>query len=228
MQVNVSGEASKSGVAPDATLDLLHAIAPLPRLALRGLMGIAEAAPDPARQRAQFGRLRELFEAARAAGLPLDTLSMGMSADLEAAIAEGATLVRVGPALFGARSAGSMNHEHHLIGGGNVARALLGGLIARGRTSGRWRSSTSTPMRGRPWRHASVLRRSQPSNRLRRLADIIAYTVKPQHVLARRASWPRCSNGKSCSPSPRASVCRTFALAAGYRRLVRAMLAFRH
>ena len=105
VQVNISGEASKSGVAPNETLDLLRVLAPLPRLALRGLMGIAEAAPDPARQRAQFGRLRGLFEAARAAGLPLDTLSMGMSADLEAAIAEGATLVRVGTALFGARSA---------------------------------------------------------------------------------------------------------------------------
>ena len=105
MQVNISGEASKSGVAPDAALDLLHAIAPLPRLALRGLMGIAEAAARCRAAARSSARLRELFEAARAAGLTLDTLSMGMSADLEAAIAEGATLVRVGTALFGARSA---------------------------------------------------------------------------------------------------------------------------
>ena len=104
VQVNISGEASKSGIAPDEALALLHAVAALPRLALRGLMGIAEPAPDPVRQRAQFRRLRELFEEARAAGLELDTLSMGMSADLEAAIAEGATLVRIGTALFGARS----------------------------------------------------------------------------------------------------------------------------
>ena len=104
VQVNISGEASKSGVAPDEALALLREVAALPRLRLRGLMGISEPAPDPAVQRAQFARLRELFTAARAAGLELDTLSMGMSADLESAIAEGATMVRVGTALFGARS----------------------------------------------------------------------------------------------------------------------------
>ena len=103
VQVNISGESSKSGVAPDETLALLQVVAALPRLALRGLMGIAEPSPDAARQRGQFRRLRELFEAACAAGLALDTLSMGMSADLEPAIAEGATLVRIGTALFGAR-----------------------------------------------------------------------------------------------------------------------------
>ncbi len=103
VQVNISGEASKSGVAPDAALALASAIAALPRIALRGFMGIAEATPDRARQGAQFHVLRELFDAARARGLALDTLSMGMSADLEAAIAEGATLVRLGTALFGDR-----------------------------------------------------------------------------------------------------------------------------
>ena len=103
VQVNISGEASKGGVAPDAALALAHAIAPLPRIALRGFMGIAEATTDSVRQRAQFRLLRELFDAARAGGLALDTLSMGMSADLEAAIAEGATLVRLGTALFGER-----------------------------------------------------------------------------------------------------------------------------
>jgi pyridoxal phosphate enzyme (YggS family) len=105
VQVNISGEPSKSGVAPAEALGLAQAIAALPGLALRGFMGIAEATPDSARQRAQFHVLRELFDAARAAGLELDTLSMGMSADLEAAIAEGATLVRLGTALFGARVA---------------------------------------------------------------------------------------------------------------------------
>ncbi len=103
VQVNISGEASKSGVAPDSALALAGAIAPLPRIVLRGFMGIAAATSDSVRQRAQFHLLRELFEAARAGGLALDTLSMGMSADLEAAIAEGATLVRLGTALFGER-----------------------------------------------------------------------------------------------------------------------------
>jgi pyridoxal phosphate enzyme (YggS family) len=105
VQVNISGEPGKSGVAPAEALGLAQAIATLPGLALRGFMGIAEATPDGAQQRAQFHVLRELFDAARAGGLELDTLSMGMSADLEAAIAEGATLVRLGTALFGARVA---------------------------------------------------------------------------------------------------------------------------
>jgi pyridoxal phosphate enzyme (YggS family) len=103
VQVNISGEASKSGVEPDAALALLRSVIRLPRLAVRGLMGIAEETPDVARQRAQFRTLRDLFESARAEGIALDTLSMGMTADFEAAIAEGATLVRVGTALFGAR-----------------------------------------------------------------------------------------------------------------------------
>ena len=103
VQVNISGEASKAGVAPAEALALATSIARLPRLRLRGFMGIAEPTPEAQRQRAQFRILRELCERGRAAGLSLDTLSMGMSADLEAAIAEGATLVRVGTALFGAR-----------------------------------------------------------------------------------------------------------------------------
>ena len=104
VQVNISGEASKSGVAPDATLALLRSVSSLRQLAVRGLMGIAEATPDVARQRPQFRMLRELFDAAHAEGMELDTLSMGMTQDLEAAIAEGATLVRVGTALFGPRA----------------------------------------------------------------------------------------------------------------------------
>jgi pyridoxal phosphate enzyme (YggS family) len=105
VQVNISGEDAKSGCAPDAALALAQAVARMPRLALRGFMGIAEETADAARQRAQFRILRGLFDAARAAGLALDTLSMGMSADVEAAIAEGATLVRIGSALFGPRPA---------------------------------------------------------------------------------------------------------------------------
>jgi hypothetical protein len=103
VQVNISGENTKSGCVPDVALTLAQAVARLPRLALRGFMGIAEETVDTARQRAQFRILRGLFDAARATGLALDTLSMGMSADMEAAIMEGATLVRIGSALFGPR-----------------------------------------------------------------------------------------------------------------------------
>ena len=111
VQVNISGETSKSGVAPGEALPLAQAIAKLPRLRLRGLMGIAEPTAEVARQRAQFRSLRQCFDACRTAGLPVDTLSMGMSADLEAAIAEGATMVRVGSAIFGARDAGDARVE---------------------------------------------------------------------------------------------------------------------
>jgi PLP dependent protein len=104
LQVNVSGEATKSGVLPDDLAPLAHAVAALPRLALRGLMAIPEPAGDFEAQRRPHRRLRELLEALRRDGLALDTLSMGMSADLEAAIAEGATMVRVGNAIFGERA----------------------------------------------------------------------------------------------------------------------------
>jgi pyridoxal phosphate enzyme (YggS family) len=104
VQVNVSGETSKSGVAPEALPALARAVAALPKLRLRGLMSIPEPVEGFAEQRVPHRRLRELFDGLRRDGLALDTLSMGMSADLEAAIAEGATLVRVGSALFGARA----------------------------------------------------------------------------------------------------------------------------
>lgn len=103
IEVNVSGEASKSGVAPQDASALAHAISGLPRLRLRGLMAIPAPSRDAAARRAQFRAVRELFERLRAEGLELDTLSMGMSSDMEAAIAEGATMVRVGTAIFGAR-----------------------------------------------------------------------------------------------------------------------------
>ena len=106
LQVNVSGEASKSGVAPADALPLALAVAALPNLRLRGLMAIPEPAGSFEAQRRPHRALRELLEALQAADprlARLDTLSMGMSADLEAAIAEGATIVRVGSAIFGAR-----------------------------------------------------------------------------------------------------------------------------
>lgn len=103
LQVNISGEASKSGVTLEALPELAHAVAGLPRLRLRGLMALPAPVPDFEQQRRAFHRLRQAFEALTAQGIALDTLSMGMSDDLEAAIAEGSTLVRVGSAIFGAR-----------------------------------------------------------------------------------------------------------------------------
>jgi pyridoxal phosphate enzyme (YggS family) len=100
LQVNVSGEASKSGCHPDELPALAQAVTQLPNLHLRGLMTIPEPTDEPTEQRAAFARLRELQQSLN---LDLDTLSMGMSHDLEAAIAEGATWVRIGTALFGAR-----------------------------------------------------------------------------------------------------------------------------
>jgi uncharacterized pyridoxal phosphate-containing UPF0001 family protein len=107
IQVNVSGEASKSGVAPDAVFGLAQTIMRLPRMRLRGLMAIPEPTPDTALQRSRFRMLREIRDDLLRRGIALDTLSMGMSDDLEAAIAEGATLVRVGRAIFGERGAGA-------------------------------------------------------------------------------------------------------------------------
>ena len=104
LQVNISGEASKSGLLPPEVLAVAQAVARLPNLRLRGLMAIPEPAVDAAAQRTPHRALRELLAALNATGLALDTLSMGMSADLEAAVAEGATLVRVGTAIFGGRS----------------------------------------------------------------------------------------------------------------------------
>ena len=104
IQVNVSGEASKSGCAPEQAIELTTAVAKLPGLCLRGLMAIPEPTADTARQRRQFAMLRQTLEQINAArDCRLDTLSMGMTDDLEAAIMEGATMVRIGTAIFGRR-----------------------------------------------------------------------------------------------------------------------------
>ena len=103
IQVNVDGGATKSGVRPLEALALAQQVATLPRLRLRGVMSIPEPAPDFATACAVFARVRALFDAMNAEGLTLDTLSIGMSADLEAAIQAGSTLVRVGTAIFGGR-----------------------------------------------------------------------------------------------------------------------------
>jgi PLP dependent protein len=103
VQVNVSGESSKAGVAPAAAGELARAVAGLPGIRLRGLMSIPEPCDDVAGQRAAHRMLRELMAALNREGMALDTLSMGMTADVEAAIMEGATLVRIGTAIFGAR-----------------------------------------------------------------------------------------------------------------------------
>lgn len=103
IEVNVSGEATKSGVAPDALEALVAAVSRLPRLRLRGLMAVPEPSDDPALQLRPFEQLRELRDALNGRGFALDTLSMGMSDDFEAAIAAGSTMVRVGTAIFGPR-----------------------------------------------------------------------------------------------------------------------------
>ncbi|WP_422098338.1 YggS family pyridoxal phosphate-dependent enzyme [Variovorax sp.] len=103
LQVNVDGGANKSGVTPEEALPLAHAVAALPQLVLRGLMAIPEPAPDFEAQRALFLRATALFDQIRDAGIALDTLSLGMSADLEAAVSAGSTMVRIGTAIFGGR-----------------------------------------------------------------------------------------------------------------------------
>ncbi len=106
IEVNISGEASKSGVKPEEVAALARTVAALPNLRLRGLMTVPAPTEDVAEQRAAFARLRGLFEQLNNQGLQLDTLSMGMSHDFKSAILEGATVVRVGTAIFGARHYG--------------------------------------------------------------------------------------------------------------------------
>lgn len=105
LEVRLSAEQSKGGVAHKELAQLAHAVAALPRLRLRGLMVLPPATVEPERQREPFALLAQYLEELRASTSGLDTLSMGMSADMEAAIAEGATMVRIGTALFGARAA---------------------------------------------------------------------------------------------------------------------------
>ncbi|MDB5961903.1 MAG: hypothetical protein JWP59_3197 [Massilia sp.] len=104
LQVNISGEASKSGVAPADLPELARQVAALPRIKLRGLMAIPEPETDVSKQRAAFAQVRALFDQLNQDGYQLDTLSMGMSGDMAAAIAEGATIVRIGSAIFGERT----------------------------------------------------------------------------------------------------------------------------
>lgn len=103
LQVNISGEDSKSGVRPEELADLVKAVSGMPRLKLRGLMAIPEPQSDPEKQRQPFNAMKTLFEELKHTGYDLDTLSMGMSDDMEAAIQEGATTVRIGTAIFGQR-----------------------------------------------------------------------------------------------------------------------------
>lgn len=103
VQVNTSGEDSKSGCAPEEALTLAQAVAKLPRLKLRGIMALPAPSPDPAVQHEALKQVRTHFAQWQAAGLDVDTVSMGMSNDLEAAVQEGATMVRIGTAIFGHR-----------------------------------------------------------------------------------------------------------------------------
>ncbi|MBB3166917.1 hypothetical protein FHS30_000093 [Simiduia aestuariiviva] len=109
LQVNIDAEPSKAGVDVAALPELAHAVAALPNLRLRGLMAIPAPRTDPTAQRQAFARVRALLEQLNREGLALDTLSMGMSGDLAAAVAEGATIVRVGTDIFGARAQSTMN-----------------------------------------------------------------------------------------------------------------------
>jgi len=108
LQINISGEPTKHGLAPAQALELARQVLPLPGLRLRGLMAIPEAVTDPLKQRAAFARMRSLFENLQRnlgeSGSGVDTLSIGMSEDLEAAILEGSTMLRIGTAIFGART----------------------------------------------------------------------------------------------------------------------------
>ena len=104
VQVNISGESSKGGAKPGEAVALAREVAGVEGLRLRGFMGMASFTDDRARQRREFAVLKRTFEDARAAGLDIDTLSMGMSDDFESALAEGATMVRIGTAIFGARA----------------------------------------------------------------------------------------------------------------------------
>ena len=104
IQVNLSGETSKSGVEPQQVKELAEVLSELPRLRLRGLMTLPRPCDELEDQRRPFAALRGILETLNARGLALDTLSMGMTNDMEAAIAEGATIVRIGTAIFGARA----------------------------------------------------------------------------------------------------------------------------
>jgi pyridoxal phosphate enzyme (YggS family) len=115
IQVNIDGGATKAGVLPDAVLALAREVAQLPRLALRGLMTIPEPLADFAAQKAVHLRARALFNELRAAGLAIDTLSMGMTGDLEAAVAAGSTMVRIGTAIFGTRGDQNKRPENPLL-----------------------------------------------------------------------------------------------------------------
>ncbi|MBI5924892.1 MAG: YggS family pyridoxal phosphate-dependent enzyme [Aquabacterium sp.] len=103
IQVNTSGEASKSGAAPDEALELARSVMNLPRLRLRGVMALPAPTSDPALQKAELRNVRVVFDTLRSHGIPLDTLSMGMSGDMEVAVEEGSSMLRVGTALFGNR-----------------------------------------------------------------------------------------------------------------------------
>ncbi len=117
VQVNISGEPTKAGVTTGEVLALCEKIAPLERVRLRGLMAIPEPTQDVALQRARFSEVRRLKESLARQGVHLDTLSMGMSDDMEAAIAEGATMVRIGTAIFGAREPAKKNDDYKKAAG---------------------------------------------------------------------------------------------------------------
>ena len=226
VQVNVSGEATKSGVDPAAALELARYVATLPNLRLRGIMGIPEPTANAERLREQFRALRACFDACRAAGLAVDTLSMGMSADLELAIAEGATEVRLGTAIFGARRGGG-NLKVTFVGGGNMASAIIGGLISRGAAAAdlrvvepldaqRERLAARFPGLGL---HAAATAAAIDG------ADLVVLAVKPQQMRdAARQLAPSVDSVALVLTIAAGVRCADLARwLGGYRRIVRAM-----
>ena len=131
LQVNVDEEDSKSGVTPDALPALAAACVELPNIQLRGLMCLPAVREELDEQRVPFSVLRKLAEKLRTGGIDMDTLSMGMTADFRAAILEGATIVRIGTALFGRASKMDYGKVAY-VGGGNMTRALAGGMLSAG------------------------------------------------------------------------------------------------
>ena len=189
LQVNVSGEASKSGCAPEDLPALAEAVKQLPNLRLRGLMAIPEPTAERAAQHAAFARLRELL---LDLNLGLDTLSMGMSDDLEAAIGEGATWVRIGTALFGARDYGAPALKESpmstpriaFIGAGNMAASLIGGLRAQGVPAAQIRASDPGAEQRAKIAGEFAIDVVESNAEAVADADVVVLSVKPQAMKA--------------------------------------------
>ena len=176
VEVKISDEPSKAGLAPETLPEFLEAVRQFPNVAIKGLMGIPPAAATGEKARPYFARLRALFEKTE-----LEILSLGMSSDFETAIEEGSTMVRLGTALFGAEA---MKHIV-FIGGGNMGEALVAGLLA----SKQWKPSEITVTDKRPETLAQLKKKykiqvSGDNKQAVAKATVILLAVKPQHMRA--------------------------------------------